>query len=289
MKFFHSKSAFVLTGLLVSTAAISRGSPRAGSAAAGEFPKDSLGLFEGRSITDYRPPGDLTASSWERDIGELRRIQERTSGLEKSLADTNARAVDSFAGSSDNEKLKNKQKELDKIRKDGSGLHDRAQRLEKNYQEELTRLQAKVEKTDSEVIEAIAARMNAGKADEVKISKNDVSAVLGRFAMLDLRSDIRDFLHKSKDAQRDLQVLEMKIDQSILGTYVAMKNASLINSPSFCSAVQNFAKGTQMDCMKLPDDTSANTLPQDAVRDAMKSRRNLSTGHGGATPQPATN
>jgi hypothetical protein len=99
--------------------------------------------------------------------------------------------------------------------------------------------------------------------------------VIGRFAMLDLQSDIRDFVTDAQNAQRDLQIVEMKLDQSILGTYVAAKNADLTQSQSFCSAVKKFSAEKSSCADAKPD--FAPPIKNEAVEKYLNEKRSGGT------------
>ncbi len=246
------------------------GAPPVGSSAASRPPSRSsedLGLLQGRFASDYRPPAGLSLESREADIQELRKIRLRITELEAESSANNEKAVESFSGANDAERVKNKQSVQNKIWSEHAKLQSRALVLEQRYEKKLKEVTDTIIKGDQEILQKISERMKEGNTT---VSQNEIAAVIGRFSMLDLESDVRNFLTDTKNTKRDLEILELKLDQSILGSYVALKNASQLNSQGFCAAVQKMKD--QADCSKFPEENIP-PLGPDSVREIIKNRR----------------
>jgi len=263
--------------------AFSRSGPKPGDASASYIPDVKKGegwAWAGTGATQYRPPAGLTTSKFEADVSELRRIRERTNIVNDKInriahvTDLEAKDGDRplFAGSNNAERVKDQQRQVKELRAESENLQQRAHVLEDRYSKALKEAKANVAKTDAALLEKISSKVKNSPDTDIKVSQDDAAAVIGRFAMMDLTTDVRDFLTDTKDAQRDLEILEMKLDQSIMGTYVAAKNADLTKSKSFCSAVQSFS-APGVDCQTAAADDFAPPIKNEPVEKYLNEKR----------------
>jgi hypothetical protein len=268
------KRSAIAVFVLVSIGASARGSRsiKAGSEAAGVAPTvkaEDLRWYEGKKATQYRPDG---LEIGEAELQELDSVEKAISKKAADLKQTNElhifRGQTELKGDNDDEMVADKTKKLKGIRDDLTELEKRRARLQLNADARLKKYKDEVLRSDSEVLDKISDKFKNGK-ETTTLTKDEAAAIIGRFRMLGLEGDIRSFLLRTKDAKRDLEALEMKLDQSILGTYVAMKTANLVHSKSFCAAVKQFKDG---DCASADPDFSA-PLGPDSVNQFLEERR----------------
>jgi len=200
-------------------------------------------LFQGHAQQEYRSPIELTNRTMAADVSELRKASIELEDYKKRHAEINKGTAKT------QQEMNTKIADVKKIEREMAPLAQRISRLQANYDQHLNKLKEQINKSDADVLKNIQERMKGEKS--ITIDTSDVANIVARFAMLDLQSDVRDFLRDTDNVERDLQVLQMKLDQSLLGTYVQGKNRQLLDSQDFCTAVQAATKA-EASCIAKP-------------------------------------